>query len=281
MDPSVFAAVLLAAALHAGWNALLKSKLEPLKAITLVSIGAGVFSAPLLAVAPMPDPAAWPYLIGSLVLHLGYYTALAEGYRTGDLGQVYPIARGTAPLMTAVGATAILGENLGAAGWSGIGLLATGVVAISLRGGRDARRFEVRAVGFALLTAATIAAYTLVDGVGARSTAEVLSYIAWLFVLDGVMMLIFGLIAWRGGLLTAIASAWHVAVIGGAMSAGAYAIALWAMTKAPIALVAALRETSVLFAALIGMAALREPVLPVRLFAAALVLAGVVMLRLR
>ena len=183
--------------------------------------------------------------------------------------------------MTAVGATAILGENLGATGWAGIALLAAGVIAISLRGGRVASRIEVRAVGFALLTAATIAAYTLVDGVGARSTADVTSYIAWLFVLDGAMMLIFGLAAWRGGLLTALTGSWHVAVVGGTMSAGAYAIALWAMTKAPIATVAALRETSVLFAAVIGMVALREPVLPVRILAGVLVLGGAALLRLR
>lgn len=281
MDASVFAAVLLAAAFHAGWNALLKIKLEPLLAITLVSIAAGVVAAPLLAIAPMPDAAAWPFIAGSLAIHLVYYAALGEAYRTGDLGQVYPIARGTAPLLTAGLATMVLGEGLGFNGWLGVVLLALGVVALSLRGGRIVGNIEMRAVGFALVTALAITAYTVVDGIGARKTTDVLSYIAWLFVLDGVMMLGFGLVAWRGRLVVELVRSFAVILAGGAMSAVAYAIAIWAMTKAPVALVAALRESSVLFAALIGVVVLREPVLPIRLLAGGLVLAGIVLLRLK
>lgn len=281
MEPIVFAAVLFAAALHAGWNALLKLKLEPLLAITLVSVGAGLVAVPLLPFVPFPDAAAWPFIAGSLVIHLAYYVTLGEAYRTGDLSQVYPIARGTAPLLTAGGAALVLGENLSPVGWAGIVLLAAGVVMLSLRGGRSGARIESRAVVFALLTALSIAAYTVIDGTGARHTASVLSYIGWLCAADGLMMLTFGALRFRGGMRDALAGNWLVIVGGGALSTGAYGIAIWAMTKAPIALVAALRETSVLFAALIGVVLLREPLAPLRLLATVVVLAGVMLVRLR
>ena len=280
MDSHIFVSVLLAAAMHAGWNAILKLNLEPLRAITLVSIAAGVPAIVLLPFVPVPHPDAWFYLFASLAIHLGYYLALGEAYRTGDLGQVYPIARGAAPLMTAAGTTLILGERLGTAAWAGIVILAAGVVMLSLRGGRDNGRFETRAVTFALLTALTITAYTLVDGIGGRKTPVVLSYIVWLFFIDGVMMLVYGLWRWPKTILSDFKAHWSMLVAGGCMSAGAYAIAIWAMTKAPIALVAALRETSVLFAALIGMVLLREPLIPMRIAAAVVVMVGALLLRL-
>lgn len=281
MDFTVFAAVLLAALFHAGWNAMLKLRVEPLLAITLVSIAAGLVAVPLLAMVPFPNAAAWPFILGSLAIHLAYYLALGQAYRAGDLGQVYPIARGGALLLTALLATLLLGERLGTSGWLGIALLTSGVAALSLRGGRIVGHIELRAVGYALLTAATISVYTIIDGVGARMTDDVLSYITWLFVLDGLMMLVFGLAVWRNQLFVEFARAPTVILFGGTLSAAAYAIALWAMTQAPVALVAALRETSVLFAAVIGMIVLREPVVPARMLAAVLVIAGVVLLRLR
>lgn len=281
MDTFVFACVLLAAACHAGWNALVKLKLEPLLAITLISIACGVILLPLIPFTPPPPVASWPYIAASLAIHMVYYLALGEAYRTGDLGQIYPIARGGAPLLTACLSTALLGEHLGPYGWLGVVLLALGVTALSLRGGRDLARFEGRAIGFALLTALSIAAYTVVDGTGARIAGAALPYIVWLIVTDAIMMLVFGLVRWRRTLIDEFMRAWKAMLLGGAMATASYGIAIWAMTKAPIALVAALRETSVLFAALIGVVALREPLLPMRMVAGALVLAGIVMLRLR
>lgn len=280
MDPHVFLAVLAAAAFHAGWNALLKVRLEPMMAMSLISTACGIVALPFVPLVGLPLPAAWPYVLASLALHLIYYTALAEAYRAGDLGQVYPIARGTAPLMTALGATLWLGEGLGAAGWAGIVVLAAGILMLSLRGGRDLARFDGRSVGFALLTALSIAAYTLVDGAGARLAGSAAPYIVWLFVLDGVMMLAFGY--WRAGasVVTEFRRAWSVVLLGGALSTAAYAIAIWAMTVAPIALVAALRETSVLFAALLAVVVLKEPVMATRLTAAVLVLCGLALIRL-
>lgn len=281
MTTTVFLAVLAAAVLHAGWNAMIKVKLEPLLAITLISIGCGVAAAPLLAFVDMPDPAAWPYIGASLAIHLVYYGALGEAYRTGDLGQIYPIARGSAPLMTAVGATFLLDEHLGPVGSFGILVLASGIIMLSLKGGRDNARFQFRAIGFALLTAASIALYTLVDGVGGRIGSSPMPYIVWLVFLDGAMMLIFGLIKYPREMRGVPPRTALLLLIGGIMSATAYAIAIWAMAQAPIALVAALRETSVLFAAVIGIVILREPIIPLRIFAALVVVAGIVLVRLR
>lgn len=280
MDAHVFLAVLAAAVFHAGWNTLLKVRLEPMMAMSLISTACGIVAIPFVPVVGLPLAAAWPYIIASLALHFVYYTALAEAYRSGDLGQVYPIARGAAPLITAVGATLWLHEGLGLAGWCGILVLGAGILMLSLRGGRDLSRFDGRSVGFALLTALSIAAYTLIDGAGARLAGSPAPYIVWLFVFDGIMMLAFGL--WRAGrsVVTEFRRAWTVVLFGGVLSTAAYAIAIWAMTVAPIALVAALRETSVLFAALLGVVVLKEPVMPARLAAAALVLCGLALIRL-
>lgn len=282
MDAFVFAAVLVAAAFHAGWNALLKVNLAPLTAVTLISIACGLVVVPLVFLVELPLIAAWPYIGMSLALHLVYYLALAEAYRFGDLSQVYPIARGTAPLITAIGANFWLGEPLGGRGWLGVVLLAGGVIALSL--GRRAglrRGVDRRAVSFALLTALTIAGYTIVDGTGARIGPSPVPYIVWLFLLDGVMMLVFGLVRLPAEILAGARGAWPMVLAGGALSTAAYGITLWAMTVAPIAIVAALRETSVLFASLIGAVLLRERVTGVRVLAALTVLAGIVLLRFR
>lgn len=282
MDAFVFFAVLAAAAFHAGWNALLKVKLEPLVTVTLISAACGIVVIPLVPFVDIPEPAAWPYLGASLALHVVYYLALAEAYRYGDLSQVYPIARGTAPLITALGATVWVEEALGPIGWLGVVLLGAGIMALSIRrprAGLDA--FHGRSVGFALLTAVTIAAYTLVDGTGARVGPSPAPYIVWLFLLDGIIMVVFGLVCIPAKMIQGAKSSWIMVLAGGALSTAAYAIAIWAMTVAPIALVAALRETSVLFAALIGIVILREPVYALRVVAGCVVLAGIVLLRLR
>lgn len=280
MDPIVFFAVLAAAAFHAGWNALLKVNLEPLTAISLISVACGVVVLPFAFIVPLPEPEAWPFIAMSLAIHLVYYVALAQAYRFGDLSQVYPIARGTAPLITALGTALWIGEPLGTLGWLGIVLLAAGISALSLRRRSSTlQAFGARSVGFALLTALTIAAYTLVDGTGARIGPSPAPYIVWLFLLDGVMMGVFGLIRGPSAFLAGMRNSWGVVLGGGALATGAYGITLWAMTVAPIALVAALRETSVLFAALIGFIFLREPVSGLRIVAGCVVLAGIVLLR--
>jgi drug/metabolite transporter (DMT)-like permease len=281
MELHVFLAVLFAAACHAGWNALLKLRLEPLLALSLIAAASGLVMVVLVPVIDLPPPEAWKYIAASLAIHMVYYVALGEAYRTGDLSQVYPIARGAAPLMTALGAWTWHNEALGTNGWFGIFVLAAGIMVLSVRGGIGATRFDLRAVGFALITALAISAYTLADGTGARLGNSPFPYIVWLFILDGLMMLLFGLVYFRRRFITAFRQSWHLVLGGGALSAAAYAIAIWAMTQAPIAMVAALRETSVLFAAVIGVVVLHEPIRPIRIAAAVLVMSGMLLLRFR
>jgi drug/metabolite transporter (DMT)-like permease len=280
MDSFVFIAVLAAAACHAGWNTLLKFRLEPVAATALVAAASGVMAVPAVLVTGLPAPASWPYLLGSVALHVAYYLTLAEAYRGGDLGQIYPIARGTAPLMTAGLASVWMHEALGVFGWAGVTALAAGILLLTFKGGR-ALKIDARSVGFALLTSVTITVYTLVDGLGARQSGAPFAYTAWLFLLSGGAMAGHGILC--GGARSfgpSLLANWPLALGGAGLSTAAYAIAIWAMTVAPIALVAALRETGVLFAALFSTLILREPIMPARIVAALLVLAGAVLLRL-
>jgi drug/metabolite transporter (DMT)-like permease len=277
----VFAAVLFAAACHAGWNALIKVGLDPLSTTILIAVGAAAVSLAALPFVGMPASAAWPWLIASAFVHLFYFAALAESYRTGDLGQVYPIARGSAPLMTATASTFLVGEQLSLFGWTGIVALAAGVLLLSARGGREIVHLDRRAVGYALITALTICAYSLTDGIGARLSQNPQAYVAWLFVANAVVLVPYGL--WRNatGMTSALRRFWLRGLAGGALQALSYGIVLWAMTLAPIAIVAGLRETSVLFGAVIAVFLLKEPFRPARMAAAALIVCGLVLIRLQ
>jgi drug/metabolite transporter (DMT)-like permease len=279
MDALVFLAVLSAAVFHASWNALLKMRAEPRVATTLVAVASAVVAAPLAAYAGIPQAAAWPWLLASVTIHIGYFLGLSAAYRVGDLGQVYPIARGTAPLLTAVIATYWLGEHLGPRGILGVIVLAGGILLLAVKGGRALQRFNGPAVAFALLTSLTTTSYTLVDGVGARLSGNAVAYTTWLFVLSGVAMAIYGRLRIGAQLVEECKIHWPIALGGGALSVAAYVIVVWAMTVAPIALVAALRETSVLFAAVLGTVLLREPLRMIRVAAAGLVLTGVLLVR--
>jgi drug/metabolite transporter (DMT)-like permease len=281
MTTAVFAAVLFAAVCHASWNALIKVALDPLSTTTLILCGATVFALAAIPFVPLPAPAAWPYLVASSVIHLLYFGSLAEAYRTGDLGQVYPIARGAAPLMTAVAGTLIVGEHLSLLAWGGIVALALGVLMLSLKGGRDLAKLDTRAVGFALFTAVTICAYTVVDGVGARLSGHSVSYVLWGFV--GICICLVPYALYRNGraLFSDAMKFWPRGLAGGALQVVSYGVALWAMTLAPIAIIASLRETSVLFAALIAVFLLGEPFRAIRVAAAVLIVAGLVAIRLQ
>jgi len=281
VDLFVFGAVLVAAACHASWNALIKIRLDPFLAIVLISALAGIVALPLLFFVPVPPLAAWPWLIASVITHVGYYIGLSSAYRIGDMGQVYPIARGTAPLMTAAGGALLLGENFSLIGWAGIIGLTSGVFLLSMRASGDLAHLNRRAVGFALFTAVTICCYSLVDGIGARTAGNAHGYALWLFVIDGAF--ITGIaIAWRGtGSIPEMARYWKSGLIGGVLSLVAYWIAIWAMTVAPIAMVAALRETSVLFGALIAVVILKEPLRATRIVAAVLIVIGITLIRLQ
>ena len=281
MENFVFLAVLFAAACHAGWNALIKVGLDPLSTTTLISLGAGLVALALVPLVGVPAWAAWPWLIASVIVHLCYFASLIESYRTGDLGQVYPIARGSAPLMTAAATTVFIGEKLSLVGWTGIFSLVAGVLLLSARGGRELAEVDRRAIGFALFTALTICAYSVVDGIGARLSTNPNAYSVWLFIGIAVVMLPYAIYRDGPDVIPAMRRFWRRGLAGGALQLLSYGIAIWAMTAAPIAIVATLRETSVLFGAVIAVVVLKEPLRAARIVAACLIVCGLILIRLQ
>lgn len=279
MELAVFIAVLAAAACHAGWNAAIKGGGDPLMTTAIITIAAGLVGLPLWPFFGLPNAAAWPWVIASIVVHLFYFASLIEAYRHGDLSQVYPIARGGAPLMTGIASTFIIGEQLSALAWGGLLLLVAGVVLLSVRGG-GITRFNRRGIGYALATAVTICAYTVVDGIGARVSGNPPAYTLAIFAGGSVAMA--GYVLARRGFagIAAVGPQWRIGLFGGGLQVVSYGIAIWAMTVAPIAIVAALRETSVLFGTLIAIVILKEPLHAIRAVAAVLIVAGLVALRI-
>jgi drug/metabolite transporter (DMT)-like permease len=280
MDSFVFAAVMAAAAAHAGWNAVVKGGLEPFSTTILIAVAGGLVGLVLMPVLGLPAAAAWPWVMASVIIHLFYFIGLIGAYRAGDMGQVYPLARGAAPLMTATISTTWLAEPLSLTGWCGLVLLVGGVVLLSVRGGGDLARLDRRAVGWALFTAVTICAYSIVDGVGARTAGNPNAYSAALFAGIGLVMAIYALVMQGPASLAAMLPFWRRGAIGGTLQAISYSVAIWAMTVAPIAIVAALRETSVLFGALLAVVLLKEPLRRARIGAALMIVAGLVLMRL-
>jgi drug/metabolite transporter (DMT)-like permease len=274
-------AVLLAALLHASWNAMIKGGNDVLLDTATIVAGAGLVALPFLFVVPVPEQASWPYIFGSVVVHLAYYFLMVNAYRTGELSLVYPLMRGVAPLITALLGIAWLREFPGPISWLGMLMISIGVIALALRptGNAPVLIGHGRAVSFALGNAAVIAVYTIIDGTGARLAGDAWAYIVWLFVLDAIPFSIYMLVTRKREFAAAlIERRWH-GLIGGALSAGAYAISVWAMTKAPVALVASLRETSVLFATLIGARLLKERLTLRRWAGVVAVVIGVVALK--
>ena len=260
MSLEITLAVLLAALLHASWNAMIKGGSDVLLDTATIVAGAGLIAFPFLFVVPLPNAASWPYIFGSIITHLAYYFLMVNAYRTGELSLVYPLMRGVAPLITAVLGVVWLRELPAPLSWIGMLLISIGVVALALRPADAAPVLSGhgRAVRFALGNAAVIAVYTIIDGTGARLAGNPWSYIVWLFVLDALPFSIYMLATQKRAFVVALMDRRRHGLIGGALSAGAYAISVWAMTKAPVALVASLRETSVLFATLIGARLLKE-----------------------
>ena len=243
--------MLLAALLHATWNAMIKGGRDVLLDTAAIVAGAGLVALPFLPFVPLPAPQAWPYIIASVVTHLAYYFLMVNAYRTGDLSLVYPLMRGVAPLITAILGIFWLSEMPAPFAWAGMLLISAGVIAI----------------------------YSIIDGNGARASGNVWSYIVWLFVLDAIPFTLYMLVTRRRAFVQALWQRRRNGMIGGGLSAGAYAISVWAMTQAPVALVASLRETSVLFATLIGARLLNEKLTPRRWAGVAAVVIGVIALK--
>jgi drug/metabolite transporter (DMT)-like permease len=278
MPLEVTLAVLGAAMAHATWNAMIKSSRDVLLDTTLIVFFAGLATAPLLAFVDAPAPAVWPYIAASMAIHMGYYVALVGAYRAGDLSHGYPIMRGLAPLIVSICALAWLGEAPKPMVWVGVLLICGGVLSLGFAGFRW-RESRV-SLGWALANAVIIAAYTLVDAAGVRLAGTPEIYVVWLFVLDALPFPIVVLLLKKNQLTAYAAQFWLRGMVGGVLSAAAYGVVLWAMTRAPVAAVAALRETSVIFAALIGAWLLKEGHIAHRVAGAAVVAAGVIALRI-
>ena len=274
----VLAAVLGAAFLHALWNALIKfgtSKLTSMLILTLVQGGMGLLIA---LTRPFPDPQVWLWLLASGVFHAAYKLFLAFAYEQGDLSRVYPIARGAAPMLVLVISALLLPDVI--ATWEYIGILVLGLGILLMARGVFSSGESRRLVPLALGSAMATAGYSLVDGLGARASGDAVAYVGWLFTLDAAFFTPV-CIALRGkSVLRASGKVWAIGSLAATASYGAYAIAVWAMTVAPIALVAALRETSILFAVLIGWLVFGERMDKQKAVAAALIVAGVIITRL-
>jgi phosphonate utilization associated putative membrane protein len=279
----ILLAVLVGALLHASWNAVVKSGDDKALDTALIHVTGCVLAMPIVAIAGPAPAVAWPWIAASMTVHIGYFVALAGAYRHGDLGFAYPIMRGLAPLLVAFASGSVIGEALPLSGWLGVIGISAGVLLVGLSRNGLAASSHGHALRWALLNAAIIAIYTVIDGFGVRASGNALQYVSTLFLVNSLPY--FLLVMWRRGERRPQAWAymrgrWRIALLGALASAGSYGIALWAMTRAPVAAVAALRETSVLFAALIGARWLKEGFGPRRAAGTALIACGVVALRL-
>ncbi len=250
--------VLLAAFFHAIWNAAVKSGGDKLLSIAGIQIASVALVLPLTLVVGLPSAASWPYLLISAALHLGYYLCLASAYRYGDFAQVYPVARGSAPILVTLVGVFVLHEALGGVQLLAIAGVVGGIMIFASRR-LGAARHQRQALWSALATAGFIGAYTLADGVGGRLSANIPGYMVWMSILDGVPLVLYAIYRRSWQAVRALKSTWRISVLGAVLSSAAYWIVVWAMTQAPIPLVSALRETSVIIAALIGAYYFKEP----------------------
>lgn len=281
MSPLIFSAVLLAALLHAVWNALIKVSGDRLVIMAVTTGTTSVLVIPILLIIPLPAPESWPYLALSAAVHSVYMLVLIRAYGFGDFAQVYPLSRGSAPLLTAILGFLLLGETMGAGEIAGMLLIVLGIFALALERSAGILQLSRPALFYSLLTGLCITTYSLVDGTGVRLSGNSLSFILWMFFLDGFLVPIVAYsrrpttvlvatikVVWKSGLMVSILS-----TIG-------YALIVWAFNQERIAPVAVLRETSVLFAVLISIVFIRESLSALRLLIVALILAGIVLLGL-
>ncbi len=278
METFVVLLVLLSALLHATWNAFLHLSEDRIWLLGMMAIPYVIVSAIGVLVLPLPAPAAWPYIIASVVLEFGYCLALVRAYRSGDFGQIYPIARGLSPMLVFVGALVFAHEALKPLAATGVALVSLGIVSLAFR--RD-MRFSGESVPFALLTGFFIASYSVVDGIGARVAGNALSYIMWVYLIWNVPQFLL-VWHWRGGMKGLFIGREKVfkGMLSGVIALSAYCLIIEAYRYLPIAMVSALRELSSIFAVLIGWLVMREKLTAQRIGACLLVTLGAVLIRL-
>jgi drug/metabolite transporter (DMT)-like permease len=271
--------VLLAAVLHASWNGIVKSGGDKLLSAVMITSAAASIAALALPFLPAPAVASWPFIAGSVSLQTLYYALLAASYRTADMSFAYPIMRGTAPLLVAAFSAWLIGETVSQPQWLGIALICGGVLGLAVHAPAHSGRHP-NATAFALGTACVIAGYTVIDGLGVRRSGAPVAYTLWIFLLTGLEMLLWTLIRRRRDFFVYLHGHWPWALAGGSGTMVSYMLALWAMTVAPVALVAALRETSILFATVISAVVLKERITRQRLACIGLIVGGALALRL-
>jgi drug/metabolite transporter (DMT)-like permease len=280
---TVFVAVLLAALLHAAWNAIVKAAPNSYLDTVLVNIFGALTAVVALGFLPLPHAASVPFMIGSAIVHMGYFALVGAAYRHADLSYAYPLMRGTGPLLVSLTSAAFIGEALTGTGYLGVALICGGLLALAVDGMRRPGAPGTalgRGTLFSLANGVVIAAYTYLDGLGARASGAPVSYLLWMLLLTAVPLVGMAFRTHRAALPTYIRLRWRHGLIGGLCTLGAYGLALWAMTLAPIAIVAALRETSIVFATAIGGLLLGERVGVPRVLAVIVVVGGAAVLRL-
>jgi drug/metabolite transporter (DMT)-like permease len=276
MPLTVFAVIILAALLHASWNAIVKAAPNKLLTTIMVATAAAGISVALIPFLTEPSPSSFPYAVASALLQIIYFLLLARTYHVADMSQVYPLMRGTAPLIVAIVSTFQMDDALSPFAWIGLTAICLGIFIIALGSSLKDRR----GMRLALLNALVIAGYTLIDGLGVRKSAAPAAYTLWVFLLTGAPLALWAISARRSTFVPYVGRHWRLGIAGGIGTTASYGLALWAMTVAPIAVVAALRETSILFATLIAGFVLREPIGPRRVISACIIAGGAAILRL-
>ena len=277
MEPLVIILVLAAAAMHAVWNTLIKVGDDRLMTMAVVMATSSILGPVLVLQGAPPAPESWKFIALSVAIHLAYFLLLIQAYRVGDLSHAYPLARGSAPLLVAGGAALFAGEVLSPAEIAGVAVVSAGIFSLMLSGGYGFRG-DWRALFYPLATGATIAAYTVADGLGVRLSGSPAAYIGWLFIFSGIPLVVVAVVRRRGAALDFLRRNWRPGILGGVLAFSAYALVIWALSLGAMAHVSALRETSVVIAAIIGTRFLGEPFGVRRVLSAATVAGGVVVL---
>lgn len=276
MSLLVFAVVLSAALLHASWNAIVKAGGDKFLTTIMVTTAAAGLSAVLLPFLSVPASASWPYAIASVLLQITYFLLVARTYQIADMSQAYPLMRGTAPLIVALVSAFRMGDALSPIAWVGVIGICLGIFSIAF----GSKLKDRTGLYFSLLNALVIAAYTLIDGIGVRRSGAPAAYTLWVFLLTGLPFTLWAITARRTAFVSYLRQYWRLGIAGGIGTTTSYGLALWAMTVAPIAVVAALRETSILFGTIIAGLVLKEHIGSRRVVAACIIASGAAILRL-
>ncbi|QDG58537.1 EamA family transporter [Pseudomonas sp. NIBRBAC000502773] len=276
MSLDVFAIIMLGAALHATWNAVVKGGDNKLLTTCMIASIASLIAATVIPFLELPAKESWPFIGASVILQVVYFVLVASTYHIADMSQTYPIMRGTAPLLVATASVGLLSESLSSFAWLGIAIICIGILSMAAAPSIGQRKGML----LALVNAAVIAGYTLIDGVGVRKSGAPAAYTLWIFLLTGLALAVWAFAVRRREFCRYLARHWRPGVIGGFGTVVSYGLALWAMTAAPIATVSALRETSILFGVVISALVLKEQLTGRRIMAACIIACGAMVLRL-